>query len=121
MSLLTLCVPLDSSFVSTQFFVLNLDGCFHSLPNKFIIFDIPLIYYHTSLNSSIICCLFSGDIYFSLFESSSLLTDYKLFCEVFQTFVILSAFLLPIKSPFASAVFWIVHFETVSAASVPDL
>ena len=29
-------------------------------------FDIPLLYYYTNLNSSIICCLCSGDIYIFL-------------------------------------------------------
>ena len=38
----------------------------------------------------------------------------------FETLVILSAMLLPIKSPVASAVFWIGLFETDFIASVVD-
>ena len=42
-------VPLASSFISTQFLVLNLDGLFD--PSfKFAIFGIPLLYYNTTLN-----------------------------------------------------------------------
>ena len=37
-----------------------------------------------------------------------------------ETLVILSAILLPIKSPVASAVFWIALFEAVFIASVID-
>ena len=54
-------VPLDSSFVLTHFLVLNLDGWTDAASNKF--FDILLLYYYTNLNSSIICCLPSIDIY----------------------------------------------------------
>ena len=57
-----------SSFISTQFLVLNLDGLIDalkatSLSNKFAIFGIPLWCYYTNLNSSIIYCLSSGDMY----------------------------------------------------------
>ena len=38
----------------------------------------------------------------------------------FETLVILSAILLPIKSPVASAVLWIVLFEEVFIASIED-
>ena len=34
----------------------------HCISNL-LFFDIPLSYYYTNLNSSIICCLFSGDMY----------------------------------------------------------
>ena len=90
-------------------------------------FDIPVLYYYTSLDSSIICCLFSGDVYLSFGVSNSLLAS--LFCErssaegvedFFETLVILSAILLLIKSPVASAVFWIVLFEAVFIAFVVD-
>ena len=78
----------------------------HCLTNL-LFFDIPLLYYYTNLNSSIICCLFSGDMYLSFGASDSSLAS--LFCErledFFKTLVILSAILLPIKSPVASAVF----------------
>ena len=40
---------------------------------------------------------------------------------VFETFVILSAILLPVKSPIASAVLWIAFFEAVFIASVATL
>ena len=53
-------------------------------------------------------CLSSGDIYLSLGTSlsCSFKTVFELFCrERFETFVILLAILLPIKSPIASAVF----------------
>ena len=44
-------------------------------------------------------------IYLSLSFSISLLTSSTFFCEDFETLVILSAILLPIKSPGAFAVF----------------
>ena len=40
--------------------------------------------------------------------------------DFFEILVILSAILLPIKSPVASAVFWIALFEAVVIASVAD-
>ena len=48
-----------SSFVSTQFLVLNVDGLFDSSFNKFVFFGIPLLYYCTIINFSVVC-------YFSL-------------------------------------------------------
>ena len=58
-----------------------------------------------NLNSSIICCLFFREIYLSF--RISLLTSVDCissFCDFFEGFaVILSAILLPIKSPVASA------------------
>ena len=82
-------------------------------------FDIPFLYYYTNLNSSINCCLFSGDIYLSFgisisFSSCNSLED---FLEILG---ILSAILLPIKSPVASAVFQIALFEAVLIAFVVD-
>ena len=41
-------------------------------------------------------------------------------CEVFEDFIILSAIALPIKSPVASAVFWIALFEAVLSTSAAD-
>ena len=83
----------------------------HCLTNS-LFFDIPLLYYYTSLNSSIICCLFSGDMHLSFGASDSSLAS--LFCELvedfFETRVILSVILLPVKSPVASAVSWIAFF-----------
>ena len=67
-----------------------------------LFFDVSLLYY-TNLNSSIICCLFSGDIYLSFGISNSFLSVFELF---FEAFFVLSAISLPVKSPFASAVFF---------------
>ena len=84
--------PLDSSFISTHFFDLNLDGSFDATPlsNQFDFFDIPLLYCYANLNLSIICCPFSGDMY--LFSGASVSS----FCNSladFETLVILSAIL----------------------------
>ena len=94
----------------------------------YLFIDIPLLYYHINLRSLIICCLSSGDVYHSLsislltsIFSSSFVTISELFYgEVFVTFVIQSAILLPIKSPVAFAVFWIDFFEAVLDASEAD-
>ena len=92
----------------------------HCLTNS-LFFDILLLYYYTSLNSSIICSLFAGDMCLSFGASDSSLAS--LFCgflDFLETLVILSAILLPIKSPVSSAVFWIALFEAVFIASVAD-
>ena len=123
-----LCIPFDSSFISTQFLALNLDGWFRAASNNFIIFWYPIIIYlyYINLRSSIIFYLSSGDIYLSLgislwnpiFSSSFVI---ELFCgEFVETLVTLSAILLPIKLPVESAVFIIALFEAVSSASVVD-
>ena len=116
MSLPILYTPLDWSFISIQFFFLNFDSW--SGATNLLFFDITLLYYYTNLNSSIICCLFSGDMYLSFG------TCISSFCssleDFFEKFTILSALLLPIKSPVASAVFWIALFEAVFIASVAD-
>ena len=52
-----------SSFISTQFLVLNLDGLFDASFNKFAIFGISLLYCYTNLNLPIICFFPSGDKY----------------------------------------------------------
>ena len=93
-----------------------------------LLFDIPLLYCHINLASSIIFYLSSVDIYLSLDISLSnpiyfllFVTVSELFCgEIFETFVILSAILLPIKSPIASAIFRIAVFEAVLSASVAN-
>ena len=89
-----------------------------------LFFDILLLYCYTNLNSSVICCLSSGDMYLSLEVALSTSTSVSLFCsslvDFFETLVILSAILLPIKSPVASAVFWIALFDAVLIASVVD-
>ena len=41
----------DSSFISTQIFVLNLAGWFGVLANKFIIFDIPSLYHYINIKT----------------------------------------------------------------------
>ena len=90
------------------------------------ILDIPLLYCYTNLNSSIICCLSSGDIYlfFGAPFGLALLASVSLFCnsfgDFFETIVILSIILLPFKSPVASAVFGISLFDAVFIASVVD-
>ena len=84
-------------------------------PINLLFFDIPSLYCYTNLNSSIICCLFSGDMYLVFVASISLLVS-----DIFETLVILSAILLPIKSPVASAVFSIALFEAVFIASAVD-
>ena len=93
----------------------------HCLTNS-LFFDIPLLHYCTSLNSSINCCLFSGDMYLCFSSSDSSLAP--LFCgfsDFLETLVISSAILLPIKSPIPSAVFWIALFEAVFIASIVDI
>ena len=55
-----------SSFISTQFLVLNFDCSFDVLSNKFIISYVPLFYYYMNIRSSINFCLSSGNIYLSL-------------------------------------------------------
>ena len=70
----------------------------HCLTNL-VFLDILLLSCYTNLNSSIMCCLFSGDIYLSIGDSISLLA------ENFHPIIILSVILLQIKSPVASAVF----------------
>ena len=57
------------------------------------------------------------DIYLSLSISSSFVSE-LFFGEVFETLVILSAILFQIKSPVASAIFWIALFDTVLIESV---
>ena len=73
------------------------------------LFDFPLLYYYTNLNSSITCCLSSGDIHlsFGVFISSlaSLFCECSSLKDFLEIFVILSQTLLSIKSPVASAVF----------------
>ena len=48
-------------------------------------------------------------------------TVFEISCgECFETFVILLAILLPIKSPVASAGFWVTLFGKVLSASIAD-
>ena len=53
-------------------------------------------------------------------SDSSLASLFCGFLDFLETLVILSAILLPIKSPVASAVFWIAFYEAVFIASVVD-
>ena len=79
----------------------------HCLTNL-LFFDIPLLYCYTNLNSSIICCLSSGDMYLFLWvviSTSSSSSSLLLLEGFFETIVILSGILLPIKSAVDSAVF----------------
>ena len=64
-----------------------------------LIFSIPLLYY-ASFNSSMIFCLSLGEIYLSFGILLITTSD----CDFFDALVILSAILLPIKSPVAFAV-----------------
>ena len=78
-----------------------------------LFFGVLLLHYYINLRSPGIFCLFSGDIYLSLVISLSnpiffvlFSTVLELLCgEDLETFVILSAVLLPIKSPVVSIVF----------------
>ena len=110
---MTICVIRFSWIIpnSTYFFVNCLTDLFFS--------GIPLLYYYINLISSIIFHLFSGDLYLSSAIFNSFSSVFKTFCEgFFETLVILSAILLPIKSIIASsAVFWIAHSEAVFIAS----
>ena len=77
------------------------------------------MYYYINLESSIIFCLCSGEIYLFLINSSSFVSE--LFSdEVFQTLLTLSATLFPIKSPVASDVFFFFLFEALLSVSVTD-
>ena len=113
----------ESSFISTQYFVLYLDDYLMYYLTNLLFFGIPLLYYYINLRSAIIFWLSSGDIYFSLAISltCSFVTVSELFCsEVFKIFIILPAILIPIKSPVTSAVFLISLFKAVLSASVAD-
>ena len=103
-----LCVPRTSSFILTQFFVLNLDGWYDVLST--------LSYYCIYLSSSLICVLFSGNLYLSFGIS----IDFLSFCETVtgEYFVSLLEILLPVKSSVTSAVFWVTLLKVVLTASV---
>ena len=72
-----------------------------------LFFDIPLLYCYTNLNPSIICCYSSKDMYLFFGNSISLIASFFecSLTEDFETLVILSVILLPIKSLVASTVF----------------
>ena len=75
-----------------------------------LFFGIPLLYY-VSFNSSITFCLSLGEIYLSF--GISLLTSSD--CDFFDALVILSAILLPVKSPVDFAVFLSIFLPAVLA------
>ena len=108
----------ESSFVSTQFFIFNLDCWLGD----------NISYYHIIFRSSVVFFLFLVDIYLPLdiylsnpIFSASVSIVYELFCGgVLETYVIMSVILLPIKSPVTSAVFLISLFEAVLVASATD-
>ena len=82
---------------------MNLHTLSDVLPNKFVTFGIPFLYYaKNNLKSSIICCLFSGGIIIS--SGSFISFSFSLFFDL-PNEVIVSAILFPIKSPVASALF----------------
>ena len=66
---------------------------------------------------------YSGDIYlsFGIFISSKLSFCKCKFLEDFDALLISSVILLPIKSPFGSAVFWADLFESFIASVVDVL
>ena len=77
-----LCVPRTSSFILTQFFVLNLDGWYDILST--------LSYYCIYLSSSIICIFFSGNLYLSFGISIDFFSFWEqswIFCEFIWNFV----------------------------------
>ena len=122
MSLLLLYVACDSSFISTQFLVLNLDGWFVVSSNNFFWYSI-ITYYHINLWSLIIFCLFLIYVFvcISIFLS--------IMCNIFFWIVLLRNFwdlcnsfsiFFAIKSPVAFAVFAIVFIHGVLSASVTD-
>ena len=79
-----------------------------------LFFDILLSYYCINLRSSIIFCLFSGDIHLSLCISLScsfITVSELIWFKFFQTFEILSTMSLPLKSRVASTVFLIYSFR----------
>ena len=111
-------------FISNQYFVLNLSGSFGVLSKKLIIFDIQLLYYYIKYQIVNNFLSFFRYLYLSLgiSLSFSFVTISELFCcEFFLNLLnYINNSLIPIKSPVASAVFWIALFEGVLSASVAD-
>ena len=73
-----------------------------------LFFDTPLFYYCINLRSSIIFCLYSGDICLTLdvYLSHSFVIVSEIVCgELLEMFVILLENLLPAKSLVAYAIF----------------
>ena len=128
--LLVLYASHESSFISIQFFVLNFVDwfgvyCLTSL----LRFDIPLLHFYINIkfinNFWSFFWIYIYNIYIYIYISVYFIYIYKIYIyiyffryffiiliclqiilfECFETFVILSAILLPIKSPVASTVF----------------
>ena len=121
-----LCFLRLSSFISTQFFTLSLDGWLSLSSKGFIIswysfpftFTLILVYQEFAVFFLRIYIFISLAI--SIFSNSFIATS-ELFCgEFFETFVILSAVLLPIKSSVAYAIFWIAFLRAVLTNSLAD-
>ena len=117
-------VPSESSLISNLIFVLDFEGWFSVLSNRFIISWCYIILF-INLRPLIKYCIFSGDTSFFCISLSnpiffvSVSTVPELFSyKPLQTFVTLSEILLPIKSPVAFAVILIAIFEAVLSASV---
>ena len=119
------------SFISTQIFVVNLDGWLGVISIKCISFwysIITLSYYYINQSLSMIHCLLSMEIFlsFGIFLSNPIFsvsrsTFSQLFCgEIRKTFSISSSILLSIISPTVPAVFSIFNFEVVLNASATD-
>ena len=81
--------------------------------------------------TSIICCLFSGDTYlflvfqlifliFQLNISANCSSSVSLGTVLLENPIVLSAILISIKSPVASAAFGIAHFEPALSTSVAN-
>ena len=78
-----------------------------------------MYYNHNNFKSLIICSLFSGGIIISCGSSSILSSS---LCALFLILlVILSAILLPIKSPVASALLVNIFLPAILAISLPAL
>ena len=95
------------------------------LTNLFFIFlySIVILIIFILYSSSINFGLYSGDIYLSL--DISLSCSFVILSELFrgefsETFVVLWAILLPVKSPVASVVFLITLFKEVLSVSPAD-
>ena len=92
-----------------------------------LIFQYSILFrIYANLNLSIICRIFSGDIYISFGIYISVLASSKLFCEgffewnSFEAPVSLSVILLPIKPPVATAVSRTAYFGAVFISSSVD-
>ena len=72
----------ESSFISTQFCVLNLDGWF-VLYKNLLFFDIWILYYYINLRSLTICC----DFYRGIYLSSGICLLHSVFLFCFQLFL----------------------------------